>query len=407
MIRNTLLVFAFIGLLFGTACNDIFGTKEDDTVKEIFEEGAIDPTLNPQNVGYVPIQPIWGGFNEPTDVYAGYDEMIYVVDTNGVHVLDQTGKEHRLISIKGASDIVQDRRIHTYVIGLIDYEVNGEMKELSAIYRLSNTAGAGDVVFLDTIIHPFSDVSRRNTSFRKEDEEVRFTGVAPMHDNKIYVSRTGPRNDPNATARPDNVVLIYDKNGVNTSYARGLSPDVSSIKSTIGISAIANEVGPPQEVFGISTSLNFAYCQQTSYDNVPEFGVLYITVTYNPEAGYSYESSPAFTDFDYGKSSRFLYESFRFGKPEDICFAPDRRHIFVVDSEKDSLYQFTISGEEGVTPPANSTEKRNIIVSFGGEGDGPFQFKDPSGICYLRKTLFVADKGNGRIMRYRLNTDLE
>ncbi|MGB0431161.1 MAG: hypothetical protein ACPGLV_11855 [Bacteroidia bacterium] len=407
MIKNSILVFSLFALLFSTACNDIFGTKEDDTIKEIFEEGAIDPTLNPQNVGYVPIQPIWNGFVNPTDVYAGYDEMIYVIDDNGVHVLDQTGKEHRVIAVKGATDVVQDRRIHTYVIGTVDYEVNNEIKELSAIYRLGNTAGEGDVVYLDTIIHPFDDESRRNTSFRKEDEEVRFTGVAPMADNKIYVSRTGPRNDPNATSRPDNVVLVYDKEGNNTTFARGLSPDVSSLKSTIGISAIANEVGPPQEVFGISTSLNFAYCQQTSNGNVPEFGVLYITVTFNPESGYSYESSPVFTDFDYGKSSRFMYESFRFGKPEDICFAPDRRHIFVVDSEKDSLYQFTISGEEGVTPPANSTEKRNIIVSFGGEGDGPFQFKDPSGICYLRRTLFVADKGNGRIMRYRLNTDLE
>lgn len=405
--RYTIWASVLAMLVLLSACQDIFGTKEDDTVKEIFEEGAIDPTLNPQNVGYVPIQPIWGGFNAPTDVYAGYDEMIYVVDAEGVHVLDQKGEEHRLIAINGATDVVQDRRIHTYIIGKADVEVNGEMKSLSAIYRLGNTAGAGDVVYYDTIIHPFDDVSRRNTSFRNEDEEVRFTGVAPLHDNKIYVSRTGPRNDPNATSRPDNVVLVYDKNGVNTTFARGLSPNVSSLKSTIGISAIANEVGPPQEVFGISESLNFAYCQQTSFGNVPEFGVLYITVTFNPESGYSYESSPAFTDFDYGKSSRFLYESFRFGKPEDICFAPDRRHMFVVDSEKDSVYQFTISGEEGVTPPANSNEKRNIVVSFGGEGDGPFQFKDPSGICYLRRTIFIADKGNNRVLRYRLNTDLE
>ncbi|MFY0671787.1 MAG: hypothetical protein JXQ87_00200 [Bacteroidia bacterium] len=407
MIKQTLFIAALVTILFSMACQEIFGTKEDDTVKEIFEEGAIDPTLNPQNIGYVPIQPIWSGYSNPIDVYAGYDEMIYVVDDEGVHVLDQTGKKHRTIKIKGATDVVQDRRIQTYIIGLIDLEVNGEMKELSAIFRLSNTAGSGDIVYLDTIIHPFDDVSRNNTSFRNEDEEVRFTGVAPMADNRIYVSRTGPRNDPNATSRPDNVVLVYDKEGNNTTFARGLSPDISSLKSTIGISAIANEVGPPQEVFGISTSLNFAYCQQTSYGKVPEFGVLYITVTFNPESGYSYEASPAFTDFDFGKSSRFLYEPFRFGKPEDICFAPDRRHMFVVDSEKDSIYQFTISGEEGVTPPANSLEKRNIIVSFGGKGDGPFQFKDPSGICYLRRTIFVADKGNGRIMRYRLNTDLE
>jgi len=407
MVRYILATAVLLGALFLSACQDVFGTKEDDSVKEVFEEGNIDPNLNPQNVGYVPIQPVWEGFVEPTDVYGGYDEMIYVTDKNGVHVLDQKGEEHRVIAIPGAKDVVQDRRLHLYVIGTIDREINGEMKTLSAVYRISNTATNGDVVYHDTIIHPFSDISRRNTSFRSEDEEVEFTGVAPTYDNRIYVSRRGPRNNESSTSRPDNTVLIFDKEGNNTSYARGLSPNTSNLKSVIGISGIANEAGPPQEVFGIPETENFAYCQTTMNGNVPEFGVLYITVVYNPESGVSYESTPGLTEFDKGKAKRFLYDAYRFKSPEDICFAPDRRHIFVVDSELDSLYQFTIGGEEGVTPPANSTEKRNIIVSFGGEGDGPFQFKDPSGVCYLRKTLFVADKGNNRVLRYQLNTDLE
>lgn len=404
-IRTIIISLAAMSLL--TACHDLFGTKEDDTIKQIFEEGAIDPSLTTQNVGFVPIQPVWGGFNQPVDVYAGYDEMVYVVDAAGVHVLDEKGEKHRTIPVKGATEVVQDRRLQTYVIGLADVVVNGETKTLSAIYRLGNTASAGEVQFLDTLIHPFCDVSRRNTSLRKEDEQVQFTGIAPMADNNIYVSRTGPRNDPSATYRPDNVVLIFDENGVNTSYARGLNSNISSLKSVIGISAIANEVAPPQVPFGMSESLNFVYCQKASNSIVPEFGVLYITVTFNPDAGYSYDASPAFTDFNYDKSSRFLYESFRFRSPEDIFIAPDKRHIYVVDSELDSLYQFTISGEEGVTPPANSNESKNIIVSFGGEGSGPFQFKDPSGVCYLRQVVYVADKGNNRVLRFKLNTDLE
>ena len=390
-----------------SGCNGFWGEKEDETVEEIFEDGAIDPNLSPENVGYVLIQPIWEGFSNPVDIYAGYDEMIYVVDDLGVHVIDQKGDKQRLIPIKGAHEVVQDRRLHTYVVGLLETEVNGETKEVSAIYRLGNTAGAGSIIFHDTIAHPYADISRRNTSFRNEDELVRFTGVAPTHDNEIYVSRTGPRNDEGSTARPDNAVLVFDKDGENITYARGLSATSSNLKSAIGVSAIANEAGPPQEVFGIPETSNFAYCQKGNEQVVPEFGVLYITVNFNSESGTTYEPSPAFTDFDYGKASRFLYEPFRFKAPEDLCFAPDRRHIFVVDSELDSLYQFTISGEEGVTPPANSGEKRNIIVSFGGEGDGPYQFNEPSGVCYLRKVVYVADKGNNRVLRYKLNTDLE
>lgn len=390
-----------------SACEGFWGDKEDETVAEIFEEGAIDPNLSPQNVGYVLIQPIWQGFSNPVDIYAGYDEMIYVVDDLGVHVLDQKGEKHRLISIPGAHEVVQDRRLHTYVIGTLDIEVNEEVKTVSAIYRLGNTAGGGEIIYHDTIIHPYDDVSRRNTSFRLEDEQVKFTGVAPTFDNKIYVSRTGVRNDETSTARPDNVVLVFDKDGENITYARGLSPNTSNLKSVLGVSGIANEAGPPQEVFGIPETNNFAYCQKGNGDGAPEFGVLYITVNFNPESGTTYDPSPQFTDFDYGKAKRFLYEPFRFKSPEDLCFAPDRRHLFVVDSELDSLYQFTISGEEGVTPPANSGERQNIIVSFGGQGSGPYQFNDPSGVCYLRKVVYVADKGNNRVLRYQLNTDLE
>lgn len=409
MIGSRFVVFGLLVLFLSTlsACNGFWGDKEDDAVEEIFEEGAIDPNLSPENVGYVLIQPIWDGFINPTDIYAGYDEMIYVVDDQGVHVIDQKGDKQRLIPIPGAHEVVQDRRLHTYVIGTLDIDINGETKNVSAIYRLGNTAGAGEVVYLDTIAHPYSDISRRNTSFRNEDEEVMYTGVAPTSDNKLYVSRTGPRNDETSTARPDNVVLVFDKEGENLTYARGLSPNTSNLKSVLGVSSIANEAGPPQEVFGIPETDNFAYCLKGDGQGPPEFGVLYITVNFNPESGTTYDPSPAFTDFDYGKASRFLYEPFRFRSPEDLCFAPDRRHIFVVDSELDSLYQFTISGEEGVTPPANSGEKRNIIVSFGGEGDGPYQFNDPSGVCYLRQVVYVADQGNNRVLRYKLNTDLE
>lgn len=399
-----LMTIPFLGLV---ACEGMFGTKEDETIEEIFEEGEIDPTLVPQNVGYVPIQPVWGNFDEPTDVYVGYDEMVYVVDKAGVHILDLKGEEHRLIEIPNATEVVQDRRIHTYVIGTIDVEVEGQMRTLSAVYRLGNTAGSGEIVYHDTIIHPFSDVSRSNTSFRSSDEEVRFTGVAPMWDNRIYVSRTGPNNNPASTSRPDNAVLIFDKEGNNTTYARGLSPTTSNLKSAMGISGIANAAAPPQLVFGMPETQDFVYCLKGTEEEKPEFGVLYITVTFNPNAGTSYEGTPSLTQFDYDNAKRFLYESDRFDSPEDIYIAPDRRHIFVVDSGLDSLYQFTISGEEGVNPPANSNEDRNIIVSFGGEGQGPFQFDDPSGVCYFREMVYVADKGNNRVLRYRLNTDLE
>nr|MBP9181087.1 hypothetical protein [Bacteroidia bacterium] len=69
--------------------------------------------------------------------------------------------------------------------------------------------------------------------------------------------------------------------------------------------------------------------------------------------------------------------------------------------------QFTNRGYEGVNAPATYSDRKQIIASFGGNGSGPFQFKDPSGVCYFKRMVYVADKGNGRICRYKLSTDIE
>ena len=47
------------------------------------------------------------------------------------------------------------------------------------------------------------------------------------------------------------------------------------------------------------------------------------------------------------------------------------------------------------------------IVSFGGTGDGALQFRNPQGVSYFRRIVYVADTGNNRISRFRLNTDFE
>ena len=405
----TLRGFTYIGLLlslpFLSSCDFLFGSKQDDTVDEIFEQGAIDPNLNPENVGYVPILPIWEGFSNPVDVFVGYDEMVYVVDDEGLRVLDQTGSIQNTIAIPGATDVTQDRRLHTYVAGRINIEVNNEPRNLAAIYRLTGTAG-GNVQIVDTIIHPFADQSRVSASFRGDDDEaVEFTGMATLADNTLYVTRTGPRNDLTSIARPDNAVLFYDAEGNNVGYANGLNPVSSSLKSILDPSAIATYMGPPQRINGVNESRDFIITQTADQ---AQYKVLSILRQEDPIAGISYEEDPDKVQLDTSEADRFMYTPNRFIQPEDVYIAPDfTNYIFVVDSGTDSLYQFTSLGYEGVNPPPTSTETKQIIASFGGEGSGPFQLIDPSGVCYFRRTVFVADKGNGRVIRYRLSTDIE
>lgn len=404
-----LLQILFPALLLASglsSCNFLFGSKQDDQVDDVLKQGAIDPNLVPNTVGYVPILPIWSNFQEPTDVFVGYDEMVYVVDKRGLNILDLKGTFHRLIPIPGATKVTQDRRIHTYVIGRYDTVLNGESYNIAAIYHLRNASQENGPIFVDTILHYFNDNSRFNTNFRgTADAAVEFTGVSCIADNTLYVSRKGPTNSPSSISANDNAVLIYDPNGANLGYAIGLNAISSSIKSAVQPSGIGTFIGPPQLAFGMNTTADFLLLQGSPQ---AEYKVLWIKQSFNPETGPEYTGNPALLNFDTSKADGFLYAPFRFGMPADVCVAPDEtRNIFVVDSQKDSLYQFSPAGFEGVIPPAASGLTKLIKTSFGGSGSGPFQFKQPSGVAYFRRMLYVADKGNNRVIRYRLNTDLE
>ncbi len=396
------------------SCTALFGTKQDDQVDEIFEQGAIDPNLIPQTVGYVPVFPFFQGFSHPVDVFVGYDELVYVVDDNGLNILDQKGTRYQTIKIPGATDVTQDRRLHTYVAGRISLPrgPGGSLVNLAAVYHLMNTA-TGNYQIIDTLIHPDCDESRSTEAFRgADDEQVAFTGLATLHDNTLYVARTGPRNNPSSFIRPDNAVLLFNAEGTNVGTAAGLTPNSPSLKSALGLSSIATLAAPPQRQQGINTEKAFVITQADQTQNI-EYRTLVISVYDDPDAGTQYMETSSLLNYDYSKGSRFLYQPFRFKKPEDCYIAPDAlQYGFIVDSGTDSLYIFTNQGIEGVNPPANSGLKKQVIVSFGGAGadgtsSGPFSFNDPSGVCYFRRTIYVADKNNNRICRYVLSTDLQ
>jgi hypothetical protein len=403
---KNLLIYSLLCLSFVfTGCEFLFGTREDATVSDVFRQGAIDPNVSQQVVGYVPVLPIWGGFANPTDVYVGYDELVYVADAAGVHILDLKGTRQALIPIPGATKVVQDRRLFTYVLGRASRSINGENWNLAAVYVLTG-AGTGNPQIIDTLIHPFNDLTRANTNFRGvADQNVEFTGLVPLIDNSFYLSRRGPTNSQISTAAPDNAILVYRSDLSNNGYALGLNANSSSLRSVLDISGMAGFLAPPQLVFGMSTSRDFILLQTRP---AAEYKTLWIRQQNSEEAGTVYLENQNMLNFDTTKASRFLYDSFRFGKPADICVAPDEtNYIFVIDSEKDSLFQFTSLGFEGVNPPRNSGLTKQVIASFGGRGSGPFQFNQPQGVAYMRRIVYVADTGNGRIMRFKLSTDLE
>jgi hypothetical protein len=98
----------------------------------------------------------------------------------------------------------------------------------------------------------------------------------------------------------------------------------------------------------------------------------------------------------------------KFEEPMGVTITGDGTNfILVVDRAKDSLYQFTTTGLEGVKPPAGAATTKYQMASFGGKGHGLSQFDRPSAVAYKNRIVWVCDTGNGRVLRFKLTTDFQ
>lgn len=414
--------------VFFSSCDDIFNSKDNSDTNEIFEEGRIDPTLENLD-GYAPVQPFWGGFDAPEDVHVGFDEFVYVTDVNGLHLLDRADLSPRVtIPLRGANAITQDRLLNYYVSARIDTVIESIDPnitwDLPAIFKIKNMNGAGPLTYVDTLIFPFDDASlstsaaqnaRLNRSSNINYERVEITGLTVLGDNTLYVTRKGPFDETTQVATPDNTVLEFARirdNGVltdkmiNVRQIRSLNPTVPSLRSGIGMSAIASFIASPQrDTFTDDRSFLIAQADQSK--QIP-FRVLWINAVETVD-GLVFQQNSSLLAQDTTQADGFLYEPNKFMEPSDITYtADDDSYIFVVDEGLNKLFQFQTNGQEGVPPPAGAEDQsRQIMVSFGEFGAGPKQFDQPSGVAYFDRVVYVADKGNNRIARFKLTSDFE
>jgi len=405
-------------------CDGLLGAKSDETTDEIFEAGRIPPSLVSE-AEYVPLFPFLtlsgdgAPLDEPRDIYAGYDELIYVVDRRGLHILDRAGRPATMRPLDDATSVTQDRRFNVYVTARRDTLLNGRIWNLPVIYRFSGLT-TNTPVLEHIIWHPFDDDSR--TLNRPDpiatDEEVAFTGVAVLYNNTIYASRRGPVNDRTSVILPHNTVLEFTPEGINTQALVVLHPTSPSLRSALNPADVLTFVHPPQRA-SFPVSRDFIIAQSPSPDGeVPtngeapgglRFSVLSIRAVETPDGiEYRPDSEKLQAASDPSRGGGFLYEEFKFLNPTDLAFAADgTNYIYVLDAGKDSLFVFTNNGIEGVAPPPGSRSALPVPVSFGGSGDGALQFNNPQGVAYFDRIVYVADTGNNRISRFRLNTDFE
>lgn len=413
--------------LIVTGC-DLLGSKGDSITDEIFEQGRQDPNLIVEEIGYAALVPFWDGFDQPTDVYVGYDELVYVTDAEGVHVLDRAGRKYDTYPLRGAISVTQDRLLNVYVAARYDTVITAVDPDITwdlpAVYKLKNLNTNDPVIEVDVLKHPFRrfDSSRSNTTLERfrlnrnslnNDELVEITSIAVMSNNDLYITRRGPSN-ASTTPFPDNTVLIFDEElsgGERTGRMRNvgrinLRPnEPSNFFSGIDITDITPLLGPPQRD-NISNNRGFIVTQGNPERNIP-FRTLWIDAVNTPD-GIEYRQNSSLQVRDTSRADSFLYDQNKFKNPTGVAYSADARaHVFVVDAVTDSLYQFQSNGIEGVNPPPGSDLEKAVNVSFGGTGNGPREFNNPSGVAYFQRIVYVADKGNNRIARYRLNTDFE
>ncbi|NOG57501.1 MAG: hypothetical protein HND54_07185 [Bacteroidetes bacterium] len=390
--------FAFgLSLLLGmTSCDHYFGDKTDLDFIEI-------PTQSYREVAYVPVQPILNQFLEPTDIIAGFDELIYIVDagTQEVIALDESGRELSRKFIQGAKGIAQDRSLDLLVIGSKTDHSSGSPIVRTCIYRLELNQPEGYGLqyakIVKEIVHPFYF----KTSAISRDEQVKFNRIAVISDNSFYVTRSGDFNNPLQSGGPDNSILLFDKHDkfvtpiVVTNSSGGLFNDY--FKYPFAISSLAK---PPQ--ISVDTRGDFIF---SSLDPNGVLKVQYIE-NQSSENGSIYVPKTSWSN-DTSQASSFITDAFKFEEPVGVEYAGDgSNYIFVVDRAKDSLYQFTANGLEGVRPPPASGKTKYIKTSFGGTGDGPTNFNKPMAIAYKDRVLYVADAGNGRVLRFKLTLDI-
>jgi DNA-binding beta-propeller fold protein YncE len=356
MIKNMLqLVISCTVLMLALAsCNDTPQAPE-----AVPDTGKINDTL------YIPIQPDWTDFNEPSDICIGREPFVYVADTknNRIVMLDIAGRRVGSSGfIKNPVAIAQDGLFDLLVCGELDTLLQGKTVTIGAIYR----------IHLSDVRHSIANAPIQCVYTQASRPERRYTGIAVLQGNSYLISRTGPSNA--SRFDPDDAVILMNPQDTVMSRLSSLVPEGNALYSIGSISSLSVSADRSQDFLFTQIAPNMQYKVQ------------WLSYVSADVTGWFQKFNPA----DPSNSGNDLISVGRFNKPEDITY-DSFGNVYVIDAGKDSVLKFTSNGKE--------------MHSFGGTGSGKSQFSSPSGIAWFNKTLYVADTKNNRICRFRLSTD--
>ncbi len=317
---------------------------------------------------YLPVLPaLEAGLNAPSDVHVGREPFLYIADTGNdrIVMMDLAG---RVVGVSRRVQrpvaIAQDGLFNLLVAGELDTTIGGSTVTIGAVYRI-NLRESGHRIGDAPVSVAYSEPNR---------PERRYTGITVLPGNTYLVARTGPLNS--SPFDPDNAVLVI-------TAADELFTPVSSLKP------IGNALNSLDNLSGIAAIGNTADFVFTQVGASMQYKAQWLRFFPDPIGDWGQKFNPAQTQNDFLTVGRF-------SRPEDIT-SDNFGNIYIVDAGADSVYKFTSQGRE--------------MHSFGGTDTTTVtapplnKFRNPKGIAFFDKTLYVADTGNNRILRFRLSTD--
>ncbi len=373
---------------------------------------------DPVPVRYIPLP--WAAspkntFNRPTDIITGYDGTFYFIEEG----------ESRIVNIDASGEVIsvsrpirkpialaQTRNMQILVTAVDTIRIGTTLVEQAVILRLNlvDTVGGfpvrrnlSDVVPEVVYRHPTPTVAQANAN-------VRYTGIATFFDNSFIVSRTGAIRSDNPAVSSNAMLLFprgFDRFSPNPALrepgAVPLRVNGNGYGFADSVSSVTTLAVPPQSP-DVNSSFDFLFTTVVPTQPFKVHRIRFLQTS----AGDVFSPDESLLNQNPALGTRFLGEPDRFLRPADISVFGN--FIFIVDSEQNKFYQFTSQGVEGVPPPPNAEDRRNVIVSFSEFGinqANPDRLDNPRGVCYLRPFLYISDTNNGRILRMILTSDLE
>jgi hypothetical protein len=321
-----------------------------------------------RDTSYLAVDPPFGGFTQPEGILIGKDQLLYVADTraNRIVMMNRAGGILSTRTMLHPVALSQDSRLDLLVCGEL-VAANGDT--VSAIFRLhlvsmsSDSAHRLDVAPIDTIWRELAHPPRR------------LPGITVLSDNSYLVVRNGPDNS--SIIDPDARVLWFD---AKDAFITPLPALVTGVGT-----GIVN-INHPTGIAVFPKTMNFILTQ--SSDGVA-YGSLWMVYSSTSDfVGWLPRFDPANAS---DRSLDFIRPN-RYGSATAAAISSAGTEIFVADASLDSVFKFTSKG----------TVKSE---SFGFFRTGGLM-RRPSGLAFFEKILYVLDRDQGMVLRYRLSTDV-